>query len=106
MREEELLTNVEVDIEIEINVETIQTSEAEINVANQATDAGEKVVEQIQVGLDQDIGVDDQAVQLGSGVEQHLEVSLEAGDDLENVAKLDVGLGLEDVCGFIVSIHR
>jgi hypothetical protein len=65
--------------------------EADLDLGNQGLDADNEREDELEVGLNEGVGVDDEAVELGDAVEEDLEVGLEVDDDLEQGLGVDLG---------------
>lgn len=64
--------------------------EADLDLGDQGLDADNEVEDDLEVGLNEDIGVEGQAVEGGLAVLECLEVNLEVDEDLEESLGIDV----------------
>jgi hypothetical protein len=74
-------------------LEDHQGLEADLNLGNESLDLDNQVEDDLEIGGNEDIGIEDKTLESGHAVEEHLEVGLERNDDLEQSLSIDLGGG-------------
>ena len=75
------------------SIENNKGLETDLNLGDKGLDADEEVKDDLEVGLDEDTGIDDEAVKLGGATLEDVEVNLKLGDDLDEGLSVDVDVG-------------
>lgn len=75
------------------SIEDNEGLEADLDLGDEGLDADEEVKDDLEVGLHEDTGVNDETVKLRSAALEDVEVNLKLGDDLDEGLGVDVGLG-------------
>lgn len=96
--EDDLQAGVELDADDseDLGLERNETLEADLNLSDESLNAGNKVEDDLEVGSDDDLGVNDEVVELGHASLEGLKVDLEVNEHLEEGLGVDVG-GSDDL---------